>query len=341
MSKRPRMMDQVLQAAQLSSPTLETPADPAAEARRTATQKRTQGLMELGRVTKYPVVKIKASECSIWEGNGRNYEALNENRLRKLIDSILNEGGNKIPIVVRRTNDTDKPYQVIAGTRRHWSVAWLNANHYPEIELLANVVSYDDETAFRVADLENRARDDMSDFERAINYKEALERYYGGKQKDMADRLRVPTSTLWRYLLLAQLPPEIIAAFATPDDILVSWAEKLHRYLKIGDKRALMMEEAAQIALDQSFLIAEDETPIGGSEVVKRLINATTAKEKSSKSRSRRQLEGENGEIFAVVKSDSVKGFTISFLPSNVPVKQQLASLQAALEQARIRAVRS
>jgi ParB family chromosome partitioning protein len=42
------------------------------------------------------------------------------------------------------------------------------------MQFVAQVAQLDDEAAFRLADLENRARKDLSDLERARNYAEAL-----------------------------------------------------------------------------------------------------------------------------------------------------------------------
>src|SRR3546814_19921862 len=73
----------------------------------------------------------------------------------------------------------DHDYEVIAGTRRHWSISWLRANSYSDMMFVAQVAQLDDEAAFRLADLENRARKDVSDLERARNYADALKAHYG------------------------------------------------------------------------------------------------------------------------------------------------------------------
>ena len=74
-----------------------------------------------------------------------------------------------------------------------------------------------DEEAFRLADLENRARDDLPDFERAKDYLRALSAYYEGRQKTMAERLKVSESWLTRYLDLMNRDPllgEVRGVFA-------------------------------------------------------------------------------------------------------------------------------
>jgi ParB family transcriptional regulator, chromosome partitioning protein len=91
-----------------------------------------------------------------------------------------------VPAVVRRVEgDPLHDYEVIAGTRRHWWISWLRANNYPDMVFLAQVQVLDDESAFRLADLENRARKDVSDLERARNYANALENHYGSSQRRM------------------------------------------------------------------------------------------------------------------------------------------------------------
>ena len=53
---------------------------------------------------------------------------------------------------------------------------------------------------------------DLSDYERAVDYRDALNHYYKN-QKAMAGRLEVSEAWLSRYLDLAALPEEVVAAF--------------------------------------------------------------------------------------------------------------------------------
>ena len=63
----------------------------------------------------------------------------------------------------------------------------------------------DDEAAFRLADIENRARKDVSDIERARNYAAALEAHYGGKAVRMAERLKLSKGWLSKMLKAATI----------------------------------------------------------------------------------------------------------------------------------------
>lgn len=69
-----------------------------------------------------------------------------------LIDSIVAEGGQKVPVVVRHvSDDPGDDYEVIVGTCCHFAISWLRANSYPDMKLLAQVADLDDEAAFRLA----------------------------------------------------------------------------------------------------------------------------------------------------------------------------------------------
>lgn len=130
------------------------------------------------------VVELDPSRVSIWSGNGRTYENLTEERCRDLIDSILSTGGQQIPVLVRPvTGDDRHDFELMVGTRRHWAISWLTAHDQPGFALRAIICPIPDERAFLLADLENRARTDISALERARSYEDALARYYWGGVK--------------------------------------------------------------------------------------------------------------------------------------------------------------
>ena len=226
---------------------------------------------------------IDPARCRIWDGHNRDYAALNESVCADLIESFRAQGRQEVPAIVRRvTGDPAYEYEVICGARRHWTVTWLKANAYPEFKFLIEPRELSDEEAFRVADLENRSRKDLSDYERATDYARAIERYYGGSQQKMIERLDVSKSWMSRYLELARLPGEVIAAFETPHVIGISHAATLAPLLKVPANLPAMLDEAKLIATDQV-----EETGRGGrilpAVVVRRLILATKVKEAAAK----------------------------------------------------------
>ena len=320
--------------AETPAPAPATGVEAAAPARTNFTNKRLEAFGEAARIVKRPTIRLKPAECSIWPGNARDYSLLDEYRLRSLIDSILAEGGNRVPAVVRRTPSGPLPYELVTGTRRHWAISWLNANHYPDIDLIAIIEDLDDEAAFRLADIENREREDISDLERGANYKAAVDAYYGGVQLRMAERLKISKSQLSRYIALTEVPPFVVSAFHSPMDMQAKYAEKLLPLLRDVSARAKLETAADQIASEQSFRRSGDEQPISGPEVLSRLLKAvTTARGRPQ----RASIEATGGVRIGQVEKDQQKLLTLSLSPSDLSTDAILEALRPVIEQAKMR----
>jgi ParB family chromosome partitioning protein len=257
------------------SPAPATP--PAAErARGTALLGRESALARLasGEVRQVTQLLLDPARVRIWPGNARSYTHLNEDNCRELIDSIIAEGGQKVPAVVRRIEgDPDHDFEVIAGTRRHWSISWLRGHSYPDMQFVAQVAQLDDEAAFRLADLENRARADVSDLERARNYREALSAHYGNHQTRMAERLKLSKGWLSKMLKVATLPDEVVAAFGSPADVQLKPGYALAQTLDKGTGGAVL-GVARRIADEQAARREEGQPPYPAADVLRRLLDA-------------------------------------------------------------------
>jgi len=93
-----------------------------------------------GEVRQVTQLLLDPARVRVWSVNARSHAHLSEESCRELIDSLVAEGGQKVPAVVRRVEgDPDHDYEVIAGTRRHWSVSWLRTHSYPDVRFLAQV----------------------------------------------------------------------------------------------------------------------------------------------------------------------------------------------------------
>jgi len=217
-------------------------------------------------------ISIQPGDCSVWDGNPRDQPGLNADSCRSLIDSIAAEGGNRIPVLVRlNPPGSDRPYQLLVGSRRRFCVDWLNHNGRPELRLSALVVDLSDEEAFRLADIENRERADISELDRARSYQTAVDRFYGGVQSRMAEALTLSNSQLSRLLALAQLPQEVVDAFATKDELKVRYSELLTPLLRRTDQRVRMIAEAVLIGQQQQALAAQGDRMIPSATVLARL----------------------------------------------------------------------
>lgn len=231
-----------------------------------------------GEVRQVTQLLLDPTRVRIWPGNARVYADLTEQGCRELIDSILAENGQKVPAVVRRvTGDPAHDYEVIAGTRRHFAISWLRANSYPDLRFLAQIADLDDEAAFRLADLENRARKDVTDLERARNYAAALAAHYGGHQSRMAERLNLSKGWLSKMLKVAAIPDAVVAAFASPADILLKPAYPLAQALDDPAHADAIRAEAGRLAAGQQARKASGEPPLPAPEVTRLLLAAPHA----------------------------------------------------------------
>ncbi|NJM34510.1 MAG: ParB/RepB/Spo0J family partition protein [Rhodomicrobium sp.] len=215
---------------------------------------------------------VDPARVRIWGGNARVQAQLSEESCRDLIDSILAEGGQKVPAVVRRVEgDSDHDYEVIAGTRRHFAIKWLRRNSYPEMKFLAVAADIDDEAAFRLADIENRARKDVSDIERARNYRDALAAHYDGHQTRMAERLKISKGWLSKMLKVASMPDELLHCFPDWQALPLNPAYKLATALDDKQMGPVIRKNMPDVWDRQKLAGQHGTKPLDAAEVLKRL----------------------------------------------------------------------
>lgn len=253
---------------------------------------------------------VDPATCRLWEGHNRDYAALSEEGCADLIASLRGQGRQEVPAIVRRVHgDPQHRFEVICGARRHWSVSWLRAHDYPNFAFLVEPRELTDEEAFRLADLENRSRKDLSDYERARDYERAIERYYDGNQQRMADRLEVTKSWMSRYLELARLPAEIVACFQSPHVIGISHAASLAPLLANPRSRSRVLAEAAALLMEKQAG-GIDPAP---ARVVGRLVGASAEPVPSANKEHNAVLRDKEGKILLRVRFGSRGdiGFTV------------------------------
>ena len=222
-------------------------------------------------------IAVRAEDCAPWHGNPGNREPLTEQNCRALIDAIAAQRGNTVPVKARRTPGAEKPYEVLIGHRRRFAVEWLNHNGRPEILLQIQLVDMTDEEVFRVLDAKYRDREDVCELDRAHGYELAVDRFYGGVQSRMAEALGYSNSQISRLLSLAQLPHEVVQAFATPEELRVRHAEVLTPLLRRPAQQARIIQAAADLAHEQQVLALRREPLIPAATVLARLKQAALA----------------------------------------------------------------
>jgi ParB family chromosome partitioning protein len=244
--------------------------------------RRSNALSDVGEREEKVLRWVDPALCVMWERHNRAYELLNEDNCRDLIDSIKSQGQQEFPAIVRKLRKgAGAEYEVICGARRHFAVSWLRANNYPQFRYLVEVRDLSDEEAFRLGDVENRDREDISDFERARDYAAALDQYYGGRQKAMAERLEVSEGWLSRYLNLARLPDQVVAAYPSVRDIKELHARALKPLLTDPKIAPILLEAARGMAEKQAAARAGQGAPIEASAVLASLKSAASNKKRA------------------------------------------------------------
>ncbi|MCY1672907.1 ParB/RepB/Spo0J family partition protein [Novosphingobium sp. SL115] len=262
-----------------------------------------------GEVRQVTQLLLDPARVRVWAGNARSYEHLSAESCQELIDSIVAEGGQKVPAVVRRVEgDPDYDYEVIAGTRRHWSISWLRRNSYPDLKFVAQVVQLDDEAAFRLADLENRARKDVSDLERARNYAQALKDHYGNHLTRMAERLKLSKGWLSKMLKVAGLPDAVLDAFASPADVQLKPAYPLAQAVDDRTASPAILREAKVLARLQDERRKAGDPALPASEVIARLLAAPKVGEAKPRPL---VYHGRDGRVAVSVQSANRQGVTL------------------------------
>jgi ParB family transcriptional regulator, chromosome partitioning protein len=286
-----------------------------------------------GDVRQVTQMMLDPARVRIWPGNARVYGDLDEQGCRELIDSIIAEGGQKVPAVVRRVKgDPANDYEVIVGTRRHFAISWLRMHDYPDMRLLAQVAEMDDEAAFRLADLENRARKDVSDLERARNYAAALATHYAGHQTRMADRLRLSKGWLSKMLKVAAIPDAVVAAYASPAEIALATAYPLARALDEPDQAEAIVAAAGAIAAEQQTRRSAGESPLPAPDVTRRLLAATRGSARQDGKDDLYRWTSQAGRPVLSVLASNRQGVTIRFhAGSGAGTSEMVDALRAAL----------
>jgi ParB family transcriptional regulator, chromosome partitioning protein len=267
--------------------------------------------------------------CKPWRLHNRDLDHLNEESCRDLIDAFLSAKKQRIPAIVRRVaGDPDHDYEIIAGVRRWWTAKWLRENNHPEFDYLVTVQKLTDEEAFRVSDVENRSRKDITDWERAREYTRALAEFYDGSQSRMAEHLNISKSWLSRLIDVARLPEEIVAAFADRHDITVRVARDIKPLM--SDRKALlrMIAEGMRIREERD----ESDKTLSGPETAKRLLAA--GREPKPKSKTGKLLTRTDQHGKAVLHYGSAGKGKITLAidsSSTVPRKTVLDAVESVL----------
>ena len=265
----------------------------------------------------------------MWERHNRRYKLLDETACDDLIHGFRSQGRQEFPAIVRKVDDDpDYDYEVICGARRHWTVTWLRANNYPEFFFLIEVRDLTDEQSFRLSDIENRDKKDISDYERALDYKGAMSLYYR-TQKEMAARLQISPAWLSELLYLAEFPEEVVGAYADIRDIRTRHARELRSQMKTKQGKSILVRVAKEVASKQASRRNENRALLNGAEVMALLKAGLKPKRTKVRSQKIDPVLAKDGSVLISGTYNARSGWSLKIPPT---AKTNVAELVKGLK---------
>jgi len=240
---------------------------------------------------------VDPTRCRPWMHHNRAYELLNEERCADLIAGFRSIGKQQRPAIVRTLKEEERTgengethdFEIISGARRHWTVSWLqakeetNAEGEPYLFLVVVRDDLDNTGAFELSDAENRGQKDISDFERAKEYRWALDSLYEGNVSRMAEAIQMDRSNLARLLALTEMPDPVIKAYPSILDIRTSHWRQLGPYFSSNEREK--KEAAERILSCAKALVQARENhsrnvPVDGAQTTAMLLAAVNEKKR-------------------------------------------------------------
>ena len=167
-----------------------------------------RGLSSLIGETKVEININKVSISDLVSNKFQPRKVFDEDGLQDLTDSIK-ERGIIQPIIVRKSNDNNDKYEIIAGERR-----WLAAQRAGLHEVPVVITNVSDLKSLEFAIVENVQRKDLNAVEEALGYKRLIEEFSYDQEK-VAKFIGKSRSHIANFLRLLSLPESILRLIET------------------------------------------------------------------------------------------------------------------------------
>ena len=167
-----------------------------------------RGLSSLIGETKTDININKLSISDLLSNKFQPRKIFDEVSLQDLANSIK-ERGIIQPIIVRKSNDNNSKYEIIAGERR-----WLAAQKAGLHEVPVVITEVDDLKSLEFAIVENVQRNDLNAIEEARGYKRLIEEFSYDQEK-VAQFIGKSRSHIANYLRLLGLPETVLKLIET------------------------------------------------------------------------------------------------------------------------------
>lgn len=204
-------------------------------------------------------------------GAGQPRRYFDDQALSELADSIATHGVLE-PILVRKSQSADTPFEIIAGERR-----WRAAGRAGLKEVPIFVRDLNDEDAFAAALVENLQREDLNPIETARAFQRLMDEF-GHSQSDVAERVGKSRASVANSVRLLQLPEEVLVMLE-------------EGRLSEGHGRALLTREGQKERLRLARSAAEKRWSVRETERQARKEVSEKAPKASAKSANVRDLE--------------------------------------------------
>ena len=163
----------------------------------------------------------------------------NKNQPRKLFEKealdeltvSIKERGVIQPLIVRRSEELDEKYELIAGERRWQAAQSAGLNEVPVV-----IIDADNLKSLELAIIENVQRKDLNPIEEAESYKNLIENF-GYDQERVSKFIGKSRSHISNSLRLLSLPEKLI------DMIKIGIISQGHAKILIGLENALLLAE--------------------------------------------------------------------------------------------------
>ena len=162
-----------------------------------------RGLSSLIGETKVDIQKNKIAISDIVPNKYQPRKIFDEDNLNDLTQSIK-ERGILQPIIVRKSNDDNSKFEIIAGERR-----WLAAQRANLHEVSVVITEADDLKSLEFAIVENVQRHDLNPLEEAQGYKRLIDEFFYDQEK-VSKFIGKSRSYITNSLRILTLPVEVI-----------------------------------------------------------------------------------------------------------------------------------
>lgn len=210
---------------------------------------------------------VDPSRCRMWQYHNRLKDFITRENTAELIESIQINGQRQPALARELKGDPDYDYELIYGARRRFACEVAGK------ELRIRVTRMSDKQALAEMDAENRPRQDISDYERALDYRRWLSAGLYSNQSELGSAIGVSKSWLSRVLKLTELPDEVVGAFGTPLELKVEYGYELARAMSDKGNKQKIKREAANLS----------GSGLPASQIFKRLMSSTKEKPKQTR----------------------------------------------------------